>query len=78
MTESLREEIKPYLRSMITASHYNQLDDNEFNKRIAEVLSLIIEKLEEAIRGKYPQGNSYADQMKRVNAFIESLKPSKQ
>ena len=37
--QEVREGIAERLRSMITASHYNMLPDEEFYKRISEILS---------------------------------------
>jgi len=42
-----------------------------------QIMATLIEELKVAIRGKYPDGNSYADQMQRVQNLMEQLRAMK-
>lgn len=43
---TLKDEVAQISRSMITASHYNNLGDGVFESYIAEILSKVKEKIE--------------------------------
>lgn len=42
-----------------------------------KIIGDIVEELEDAIRGKYPEGNTFSDQMGRVRSLIEQWNKEK-